>query len=257
MAEKFEVSRVEAKAYVKTPFPVCQNVWADFVMKIFPDFVVPPEQMHRNYYHGKHLNRMSKYDEIADGQGGYYYRHAYLPHGDRYFPGRVEVSGLIHVPNCRISYLNQIQAGLEENPRSRTALLDSIRQVNAETIGYLIKQLIQAPGTTTFRDVKTARGLRDVFGKELARSELLDGCYNDPGSTYINAYAIDQIPIGQLPLSMKGQNIDFLRSQTCLDFLRDLDDIVIGDVELTKTDLAQIPEAIKKRYSDIVRVLKI
>ncbi len=238
---------------IKTPFPVNQNVWASFMLDIFPQFQIPPEHMTRHRHNGRYLNRKTDFDEIADGQilG---YIHGYLPHGERSH-GRVGVSGLVHVPEKRIFYLEQIQADLEENPRSRISLLDSLNRVQAETISYLLNQLMDVQKVTTYKDVKTTKELRDRFGKTLADIDLLKGYYSDYEKPRICADEIDKIPIGKLPLFIRDQDVDFLRSQTCLDFLRNLDDVAREDRELNPIDLLlQIPALMNQKYSEIVKI---
>lgn len=243
---------------VRTPVPVCQNVWASFVFEIFPRFQVPLEHMSKDRLNGRYLNRRpNNVDEIADGQAGDYYRHAYVPHTER-SERRQGVNGLIHVPEKRIFYLEQIEADLSENSRSRIALLNGLKQVHAETIEYLLGELIQAPKNARFKDVKTTKELRDRLGLNFAKVGLLDGSYNPHREPYISAGEIKEIPMGQLPLYMHDLNMqkdaDVLRSQTTLDFLRDLDLTLREDKELAPMDLLQIPIVMREKYSDIVRV---
>ncbi len=237
---------------VKTPFPVCQNVWSSFVFEIFPQFVTPIEQMSQGRHNKKYLNRREEYDEIADGQilG---YVHAYLPHLER-TDGRIDVNGLIHVPEKRVFYLEQIEADLSENQRSRTALLGRLKQVHSETVGYLLNELICARKTTPYRNVKTTKELRDTLGQHLVEIDLFHGFYTDFGNpNWRFASEINKIPIGELLLFMRG-DVDNLRGQTCLDFLRDLDAVLIEDRELTPIDLLQIPSVMGEKYSKIVKI---
>lgn len=252
MAQGFEFVRTgNERLWVKTPFPVALNVWSSFVFNIFPEFQVPPENNYQDRHNGKYLNRQNEFDEIADGQVlGYV--HAYLPHLRERKIGRVEFDGLIHVPDKRILYLDQIQADLEENPRQRRAQLEGLRQVHSELVGYLLNQLIDVPKNCR---AKTTKELRDTFGKNLAQNGLLTGYFTDYGEKdWISTGSLDVIPIGKLPLYMRGQDLDFLRSQTCLDFLRDLDSVLEKDRELTFADTLQIPGVMAQKYSRIVRV---
>lgn len=138
--------------------------------------------------------------------------------------GKVGVTGLIHVPDNRVFYLEQIQADLEENPRTKAALLDSLKQVHAETVGYLLNELMNIPKTTTYKNVKTTKELRDVFSQELVKIGLFDGYSSDYGNRdSCSAAYLHHILIGKLPLFMGGQNIDFLR---------DLDGVLKEDREL-------------------------
>jgi hypothetical protein len=253
MVEKFECyPEGREKVWIKTPFPVCQNVWSSFVFEIFPEFVTSLERIHQRRHNMRYLNRRSEYDEIADGQVlGYI--HAYLPHLER-TGGRVDANGLVHVPDNRTFYLEQIQADLEENPRIRTALLNSLTQVHAETVSYLLNQLMDVPKETCYKDVKTTKELRDTLGQHLVEIDLLKGSYTDYGNpNWRFASEINRIPIGELPLFMRG-DVDNLRGQTCLDFLRDLDSVLREDRELTPIDLLQIPAIMNQKYFDVVRV---
>lgn len=251
----FQLSREgHERLRVKTPFPVSQNVWASFVLEIFQEFVTPPEHLNQYRHNGRYVNRNpNSYDEIADGQAlGYI--HAYLPHGMRSRGerslGREDVSGLIHVPEKRLFYLEQIEADLSENPKSRAALLDRLKQINAETISYLLNELMEVPRRTIFKNVKTTKELRDRFGENIAERGLFSGYYNNPGETPVREYEIGKIPIGKLPLYMRGQNLNFLRTQTCLDFLRDLDMVLGTDRELRPVvDMLQIPAVMNQKYS--------
>ena len=258
MAESgFEITyEGRERLWIRTPISVYQNVWSSFVFQIFPEFQLPPEHMSQSRHKGRYINRNPEgYDEIADGQTlGYI--HAYLPHGER-SKGRQGVNGLVHVPEKRIFYLEQIEADLSENPRSRGALLNELKQIHAETVGYLLTQLMDVPGRTEFRDVKTTKELRDKLAENFASIGLLSGCYNNPGEPPIRDYEIGKIPIRKLPLNMKGGNLDFLRTQTCLDFLRDLDNVLREDRELKElgpVNMLQIPLVMREKYSGIVRV---
>lgn len=237
---------------VKTPFPVSQNVWSSFVFEIFPEFVTPPEHLIQVRSNKRYLNRRNEYDEISDGQVlGYV--HAYLPQLER-TPRKADVNGLIHVPEKRTFYLEQIEADLSQNQGTRTALLSRLRQVHSETFGYLLNELMCAQKTTPYRNVKTIKELRDTLGQHLVKINLLQGSYTDYGNpNWRFASEINRIPLGELPLFMRG-DVDNLRGQTCLDFLRDLDNVLREDRELTPIDLLQIPLVMRERYSETVRI---
>lgn len=247
VSQVFGLNRVkDEQLWVKTPFPVPQNVWADFVFQIFPEFQIPIKHSSLHRYQGRHINRRRDYDEIADGQVNAYI-HAYLPHCQRR-EGMVHDFGVVHVPDIRAFYLEQIQADLEENPRARSALLESLRQVHVETVSYLLNELMNVSKVAHYQDVKTTKELRDVFGKKLAKIGLIRGCYTPYGQIS------HEIPIGELPLYMNGENINFLQSQTCLDFLRDLDSVFGIDRELQPMEILGVQLAMNQRYRHIVKV---
>jgi len=238
---------------VKTPFPVTQNVWSNFVLEIFPDLIRPPQNQAEGTAFSKYLNRRTDYDEISEGQV-FGYVHAYIPKLER-TPTRSDVTGLIHVPEKRKFYLEQIEADLTENPKTRVALLNRLQQIHSETVEFLVDRLMKSstnPGESP--KVTSTKELRDYLGEQFFKANLLQGHFTDYGDpNWIYARDIDKLPIGKLPLFMRGKNIDNLRTQTCLDFLRNLDTILEQDRPLNLATLMYIPFNLLNMYSDILR----
>jgi|SRR3989344_587269 len=149
MVEFHAVRESPNKLWVETPFPISHAVWNYFVFSIFPSFDRetanklsdrnPPagaeHQDPEGVWHCKYLNRPCKKDsaEIADGQYGFYWKHAYLPDDERKSLN-LRRWGLIYVSEQQTRYLDDITENLAKNSLGRA---DELRKLTSFEIDCL------------------------------------------------------------------------------------------------------------------------
>ena len=85
-----------------------------------------------------YLNRSSNQAEIANGQYGHYWAHAFLP--DDHRVGLAEHDwGVIYVPDSQTEYLGTIESDLRDNFVSRDNLLVDLQNRQKQTICSLLE----------------------------------------------------------------------------------------------------------------------
>lgn len=258
MAESgFECVREDAqKLWVRTPFPVSQNVWSSFAFDVFPQFntyagnaVNDKRQIDPNT---RYLNRIlaedgMPVDEIADGQYGFYWVHGRLPHDKRANLG-IDNWGMIQVPDNQTFYLDQIQRDYSKHPRMWQGLLEDIKVDHEKTLEELF---------AVFRGELSSPWLYSSTGTLHLRDGLtlvIAGCSNTFMPPYIPRQAkkeesVRKIYLGELPMFCYSPK-DVLRAQTAIDFLRDFDNqILIKKIEHWGF---KDPEMVAQFYNEMV-----
>ncbi|MDP2924918.1 MAG: hypothetical protein Q8N99_00950 [Nanoarchaeota archaeon] len=226
------VAEGNEKLWMRTPYPVTHNVWDYFALDIFPEFDVdranklsgrdPPAKSGDRY-----LNRILYQDkdvaEIADGQEGEYFRHAWLP-DDKRRGLDIHDWGLILVPSEFELYLDKIEAGFHKNPeekrktlyrrasQERTTLEKLFANFHKVLTSNLIPGGLYACNDTTINDIRK-------FREELVK------CFDSRLALYIRG------DFGKVPYFNKSiSSYRALERQTSLDFMRNLDDVLLQEM---------------------------
>lgn len=225
--DQFEFVRVDdgrsrERVWVRTPFPVTQNVWANFVFRLL--------DVDRANEHGVSISKKTVYlnrwenepvDEIAQGQygsGRETFKHAYLPHCERQGLN-VHDWGLIHVPVSRDFYLDQIEAELDESPKTHSALLKRLNSIQQRTVGQIFERF--------FEEMAKMPNEVEVLRQNLIERLKSPGILPSQVGHYKQTenYRLGEFPV--FPAYIKDNN--HLVSQTALDFIRNLDGVLIRE----------------------------
>ncbi|HLC53071.1 MAG TPA: hypothetical protein VJK03_00870 [Candidatus Nanoarchaeia archaeon] len=242
MAALEAVREGHEKLWVKTPFPVNNLVWNFFVKEIFPELERPKDiseetRAKLNHHGEKYLNRQ-KDDcaEIADGQYGFYWTHAYLPDDCR-AKGALHDWGVIIVPEQQTAYIDAIAENLQAENKRHVQTLDAMLVTHRQTVFRLLEMYDEF-----MAHYSVSEGQSITNGLLIRVTDCIRFPFDPPRLDWRKSYTL-------------GSN-NTLIHQTAHDFIFTLYDQVheVCDDFLNKNKVAGISSGLYKKYLPVIAV---
>lgn len=223
------------KLWVGTPFPVSHTVWDFFVLSIFPPFdqTFDGGRGYQAYSSYRFVNRWDNVAQIADGQYGDYWIHAYLPDDARQGTGISDV-GVIIVPGLQHFYLCAISYELTTQDGELAGRLAGMREEEQETL----RTLFGLYKESTQADHESVDDFRRDVVNRLGRNDLMRGetCTCTRGSLPDFLYTPENT----------------LRHHTGLEFSRQLDSALEGIPDASRASVDEVTRRMHERYAHLL-----